>query len=59
MWVRPDLIAYNYEHAGKLSRRVCCKMGAIAVAYTVKSQEAYEKVKDQFELFIFDSFILK
>jgi hypothetical protein len=34
-------------------------MGALPVAYTIKSQEEYEKVKDQFELFIFDSFILE
>lgn len=58
-WARPDFVAYNYEHAKKLSRRLCCKMGAVAVAYTVKSQEAYEKVRNQFELFIFDSFRLQ
>lgn len=58
VWARPDFVAYNYEHERKLSRRICCGMGALAVAYTVKSREAYESVKDQFELFIFDSFIL-
>lgn len=58
-WARPDFVAYNYEHAGKLSRRLCCKMGALAVAYTLKDQNSYERVKDQFELFIFDSFLLK
>ena len=42
-----------------LSRRLCRKLGALSVAYTIKNQEAYEKVKDKFDLFIFDSFILR
>jgi len=56
---RPDFIAYNYKDEHILSRRLCKKLGGLAVAYTIKSQEAYEKVKDKFDLFIFDSFILK
>ncbi len=56
---RPDFIAYNYKHADNISRRVCRKLGGLSVAYTIKSREAYEKVKDQFDLFIFDSFILE
>lgn len=55
---RPDFIAYNHHHADMFSRKVCSLMGALPVAYTIKSREEYEKVKDQFELFIFDSFIL-
>lgn len=54
---RPDFIAYNYQHAGNLSRRVCRILGGLSVAYTVKSQEAYEQAKQEFDLFIFDSFI--
>ena len=53
---RPDFIAYNHEHAQNISRRLCKAMGALSVAYTVKSQEEYEKAKDKFDLFIFDSF---
>ena len=55
---RPDFIAYNHKDADMFSRKVCSLMGALPVAYTIKSREEYEKVKDQFELFIFDSFIL-
>ena len=56
---RPDFIAYNHKDADMFSRKVCSLMGALPVAYTIKSQEEYERVKDQFELFIFDSFILE
>lgn len=56
---RPDFVAYNYRDARMLSRRLHRKMKGLAVAYTIKSREAYEKVKEQFDLFIFDSFILK
>lgn len=56
---RPDFIAYKYTDAHILSRRLCEKLGALSVAYTIKSQEAYEQAKDAFEVFIFDSFILR
>jgi len=56
---RPDFIAYNYRHAHNISRRVCRILGGLAVAYTIKSAEAYEQAKKDFELIIFDSFILK
>lgn len=55
---RPDFIAYNHKDEYILSRRLCKKLGGLSVAYTIKSQEAYEKVKNKFDLFIFDSFIL-
>lgn len=56
---RPDFIAYNHKDEHILSRRLCKKFGGLSVAYTIKSQEVYEIVKDKFDLFIFDSFILK
>ena len=56
---RPDFIAYHHVDEHILSRRLCKKMGALSVAYTIKNQKAYEKAKDRFDLFIFDSFILK
>ena len=55
---RPDFIAYNHAHAHNISRRLCKKMGALSVAYTIKSQEEYENAKERFDLFIFDSFRL-
>lgn len=56
---RPDFVAYNWKDANNLSRCISRKMGALAVTYTIKSQEDYEKAKKDFDLFIFDSFILK
>lgn len=55
---KPDFIAYNHKHAHNISRRLCRLMGALSIAYTVKSHEEYEKANDKFDLFIFDSFIL-
>lgn len=56
---RPDFIAYCHSDAGNVSRRLCRKLGALSVAWTIQSKEEYEKAKPHFDLFIFDSFILK
>ena len=56
---RPDFIAFRHQHAGNISRRLCRILGALSVAYTIKSEEEYRKAREHFELFIFDSFILK
>ncbi len=55
---RPDFIAYHHADAANLSRRLCRTLGALSVAWTIKSREDYERAKDQFDLFIFDSFRL-
>ncbi len=52
---RPDFIAYKHQDVSQISRKICRKLGALSVAWTIKSQEHYQKVKDDFELFIFDS----
>lgn len=52
---RPDFIAYDHRYEKNFSRRVCRKMGALSVTYTIKSREQYEKVRNAFDLFIFDS----
>jgi len=52
---RPDFIAYNHKDYKNISRRICKMLGALSVTWTIKSVEQYEKVKDQFDLFIFDS----
>lgn len=52
---RPDFIAYKHQDVSQISRRFCKKLGALSVAWTIKSQEDYEKVKNDFDLFIFDS----
>lgn len=56
---RPDFIAYRHSDAGNLSRRVCRGLGAMSAAWTIKSQAEYEAAKDKFDIFIFDSFLLK
>ena len=55
---KPDFIAYNHEHAHNISRRICRILGALSVTYTIKSVAEYERAKDKFDLFIFDSCIL-
>ncbi len=52
---RPDFIAYQHCDYKNLSRRLCKLMGALSVTWTIKSKEQYEKVKNEFDLFIFDS----
>ena len=52
---RPDFIAYDHRYVDNISRRVCKWLGALSVTYTVKSVERYEEIKNDFDLFIFDS----
>lgn len=56
---RPDFISYKHSDADNLSRRINAKLGALSVAWTIKSQDDYEKAKKHFDLFIFDSCIIK
>jgi len=56
---RPDFIAYRHKDADNISRRICKGLGALSVAWTIRSQAEYEKSKKHFDLFIFDSCILK
>lgn len=60
-WVtRPDFIAYNHKYAENLSRKLCHKLfGAMAAAWTIKSQAELEAVRGMFDVFIFDSFTPK
>lgn len=56
---RPDFIAYKHSDASNLSFRLTKRMGALSVAWTIKSQTQLEEAKKHFDLFIFDSFIPK
>lgn len=56
---RPDFIAYRHDDADNISRRFCRVLGALSVAWTIRSQKEFEKAKSQFDLFIFDSCILE
>ena len=51
----PFITAYE----NNISRKVCRWLGALSVTYTVKSEKRYEEIKNKFDLFIFDSCILK
>lgn len=52
---RPDFIAFRHSDAGNVSRKMCRLLGALSVAWTIRSKDDYEKAKDEFDLFIFDS----
>lgn len=55
---RPDFIAYNAKNYKNLSRRICRKLYKnLAVAWTIKSQEQLDEMREYFDLFIFDSFV--
>ena len=56
---RPDFIAYCHQDAKNISRRLCSKLGALPVAWTIKSEEENQTAKDHFTLFIFDSYVPK
>lgn len=56
---RPDFIAYKHSDTSNLSFRLTKRMGALSVAWTIKSQTQLEEAKKHFDLFIFDSFIPK
>lgn len=52
---RPDFVAYNCLDYTNISRRITRLMGAKQVTWTIKSKEEYEKLKNEFDYFIFDS----
>ena len=55
---KPDFVAYNHKHPGKLSRQMCRKLfGNTAAAWTIKSREQLEAARKHFDIFIFDSFV--
>lgn len=57
---KPDFVAYNHKYADNLSRRLCRKLYKnMAAAWTIKSQQELDAAKEEFDVFIFDSFIPK
>ena len=55
---RPDFIAYDHRHKDNLSRSLCFRLfKGLAVAYTLKSQKELDEDRNDFDIFIFDSFI--
>lgn len=57
-WInRPDFVAYNHEHQGNLSRKLCRGLfRGTAVAWTIRNQAELDKAKKHFDIFIFESF---
>ncbi|MCD8326751.1 MAG: glycerophosphodiester phosphodiesterase [Lachnospiraceae bacterium] len=59
-WTKPDFIAYDHHAADNLSFRIATKLlGALPVAWTIRSEEELENARKSFQIFIFDSFIPK
>ena len=57
---KPDFIAYNCLFKKEPGRRLCRKLYKnLAVAWTIKSQEQLESLREDFDLFIFEGFIPK
>lgn len=55
---KPDFVAYNCKYPYMLSRVLCRRLyGCMTAAWTVKSGEELDRVRDQFDIFIFDSFV--
>lgn len=54
---RPDFIAYHNKYPNTLSRKLCCgPLGALGVAWTIKSKAELEKAEKDFDMFIFEGF---
>ena len=55
---KPDFVAYNCKYPQMLSRKLCRGLYRnTAAAWTIKSEEQLETAKEDFDIFIFDSFI--
>jgi glycerophosphoryl diester phosphodiesterase len=55
---RPDFIAFNRKYPGNLSLRLNRHLyGCTTAAWTIKSQQQLDEARDDFDIFIFDSFI--
>lgn len=55
---KPDFVAYDHKDYRNKARGICRYVyGGLAVAWTIKSQEELDARREDFDLFIFDSFI--
>lgn len=53
---RPDFISYQFSDADNVALKYCRLMGAPTACWTLRSEEDYNSVKGQFDMYIFDSF---
>jgi glycerophosphoryl diester phosphodiesterase len=57
---RPDFVAYNHPDAGNLSLQLCKRLyKLVCVAWTIRSQEEYNKARGFFDIIIFEGFLPK
>lgn len=57
---KPDFIAFNHKYANMLSRRLCRNLyHNTAAAWTIRNEEELKAAKENFDIFIFDSFVPK
>lgn len=57
---KPDFIAYHHIYKSSLSFMLCRKLfHTMPVAWTIQSEEQLKESKDDYKLFIFDSFLPK
>lgn len=55
---KPDFVAYDHKDYRNRARGICRYVyGGLAVAWTIKSQDELDERREDFDLFIFDSFI--
>lgn len=57
---KPDFVAYNHPDAGNLSLQLCKRLyKLVCVAWTIRSQEEYNKARGFFDMIIFEGFLPK
>lgn len=55
---KPDFIAYNHRFMEEPGRRICRRLYRNpSVAWTIKSRQELEKMRDEFDVFIFEGFV--
>ncbi len=55
---KPDFIAFNCKYPDSFSLKLCRKLfKCTCAAWTIKSKEQLTRAKDNFDIFIFDSFL--
>lgn len=53
---RPQFVAYRHEDCRRFSFRFCRRLGAIAVAWTVRGGQALGGIRSRYDAFIFEYF---
>lgn len=54
---RPDFVAYSWQNGSKAQLRLARKMGAMAVAWVIRSDQEYSDSAESFDRFIFESYV--